>query len=285
MNYFLKFILIISIVLIGACKKNDQKISIIEEKDLDHQMIDAYNEGLNLLDDNYPLKAAKKFNEAELLYPQSLWAPRSSLMSAYSYYYGSYYIDAIEELNRFIEIYPNHERMVYAYYLLGMCHYEQITDEKKDLGSIIDAQQNFKYVLENYPNSDFALDSKFKLELIQEILASKEMYLAKYYIEREKWIPAINRYKNVLDKFETTIYIEEAIHRLVEIHYKIGLIDESKKYAALLGYNYQSSEWYRESYKVFNKDYEKIIKKRKKQKKKNKVSTLEKIKSLLKNEK
>jgi len=285
MNYFLKFILIISIVLIGACKKNDQKISIIEEKDLDHQMIDAYNEGLNLLDNKYPLQAAKKFNEAELLYPQSLWAPRSSLMSAYSYYYGSYYIDAIEELNRFIEIYPDHKRIVYAYYLLGMCYYEQITDEKKDLGSIIDAQQNFKYVLENYPDSDFALDSQFKLELIQEILASKEMYLARYYIEKEKWIPAINRYKNVLNKFETTIYVEEAIHRLVEIHYKIGLIDESKKYAALLGYNYQSSEWYRESYKVFNKDYEKIIKKRKKQKKKNKVSTLEKIKSLLKNEK
>ena len=283
MNYFLKFILIISIALISACKNNDEKISIIEERDLDLQMIDAYNEGLNLLDENYPLKAAKKFNEAELLYPQSLWAPRSSLMSAYSFYYGSYYVDAIEELNRFKEIYPNHERIVYAYYLMGMCHYEQIADEKKDLGSIVDAQQNFKYVLENYPDSDFALDSQFKLELIQQILASKEMYLARYYIEKEKWIPAINRYKNVLDKFETTIYVEEALHRLVEIHYKIGLIDESKKYAALLGYNYQSSEWYRESYKVFNKDYEKIIKKRKKQK--NKASTLERIKSLLKNEK
>lgn len=283
MNYFLKFILIISIVFISACQNNDEKISIIEERDLDLQMIDAYNEGLNLLDDNYPLKAAEKFNEAELLYPQSLWAPRSSLMSAYSFYYGSYYVDAIEELNRFKEIYPNHERIVYAYYLMGMCYYEQIADEKKDLGSIVDAQQNFKYVLENYPDSDFALDSQFKLELIQQILASKEMYLAKYYIEKEKWIPAINRYKNVLDKFETTIYVEEALHRLVEIHYKIGLIDESKKYAALLGYNYQSSEWYRESYKVFNKDYQKIIKKRKKQK--NKVSTLEKIKSLLKNEK
>ena len=283
MNYFLKFILIISIALIGACKNNDPKISIIEERDLDLQMIDAYNEGLNLLDDNYPLKAAEKFNEAELLYPQSLWAARSSLMSAYSFYYGSYYVDAIEELNRFKEIYPNHERIVYAYYLMGMCYYEQIADEKKDLGSIVDAQQNFKYVLENYPDSDFALDSQFKLELIQQILASKEMYLAKYYIEKEKWIPAINRYKNVLDKFETTIYVEEALHRLVEIHYKIGLIDESKKYAALLGYNYQSSKWYRESYKVFNKDYQKIIKKRKKQK--NKVSTLEKIKSLLKNEK
>ena len=283
MNYFLKFILLISIVFLSACKNNDQKISIIEEKDLDLQMIDAYNEGLNLLDDNYPLKAAEKFNEAELLYPQSLWAPRSSLMSAYSFYYGSYYIDAIEELERFIEIYPNHKRVVYAYYMLGMCHYEQIADEKKDLGSIIDAQKNFKYVLENYPDSDFALDSQFKLELIQEILASKEMYLARYYIEREKWIPAINRFKNVIDKFETTIYVEEALHRLVEIHYKIGLIEESKKYASLLGYNYQSSEWYKESYKVFNKDYEKIRKKRKKQK--NNVSTLEKIKSLLKNEK
>ena len=283
MNYFLKFILVVCILIISGCKNNDQKISIIEERDLDLQMIDAYNEGLDLLDDNYPLQAAKKFNEAELLYPQSLWAARSSLMSAYSYYYGSYYIDAIEELNRFIEIYPNHERIVYAYYLLGMCHYEQITDEKKDLGSIIDAQQNFEFILENYPETDFALDSQFKLELIQEILASKEMYLAKYYIEKEKWIPAINRYKNVLEKFETTIYVEEALHRLVEIHYKIGLIDESKKYAALLGYNYQSSKWYKESYKVFNKDYEKIIKKRKKQK--NKASTLDKIKSLLKNEK
>ena len=271
-------------MLLSSCKNNnDEKISVIEERDLDLQMIDSYNEGLDFLDDNYPLKAAKKFNEAELLYPQSLWAPRSSLMSAYSYYYGSYYVDAIEELNRFIEIYPNHERLVYAYYLLGMCHYEQISDEKKDLGSIIDAQQNFKYVLKNYPDSDFALDSDFKLQLIEEILASKEMYLAKYYIEREKWIPAINRYKNILDQYETTIYVEEALHRLVEIHYKIGLIEESKKYAVLLGYNYQSSKWYEESYKVFNKDYEKILKKRKKQN--NKVSTLEKIKSLLKNEK
>ena len=283
MNYFLKFILVIFIILLSSCKNNDEKISIIEERDLDLQMIDAYNEGLNLLDDNYPIRAAKKFNEAELLYPQSLWAPRSSLMSAYSYYYGSYYVDAIEELNRFIEIYPKHERIVYAYYLLAMCHYEQISDEKKDLGSIIDAQQNFEYVIKNYPDSDFALDSEFKLQLIKEILASKEMYLAKYYIDREKWIPAINRYKNILDQYETTIFVEEALHRLVEIHYKIGLIEESKKYAVLLGYNYQSSKWYEESYKVFNKDYEKILKKRKKQN--NKVSTLEKIKSLLKNEK
>ncbi len=283
MSKFLKFILIITLILITNCKNNsEKKVSVIEEKDLDLQMIDSYKEGLKLLEDKFPLEAAKKFSEAELLYPQSKWAPRSSLMSAYSYYYGSYYEDSIEELKRFINIYPNHERLSYAYYLLAMSYYEQIADEKKDLGSIIDAKQNFQFIMDNYPNSDFALDAEYKLELIQEILASKEMYLAKYYIEREKWIPAINRYKNVIKEYDTSIYVEEALHRLVEIHYKIGLIEESKKYASLLGYNYQSSEWYKESYKVFNKDYKKISKRKKE---KNKLSTLEKIKSMLKNEK
>jgi outer membrane protein assembly factor BamD len=283
MNKFLKFILIIILIFVTNCKNNSEKqVSIIEERDLDFQMIDSYKEGLKLLEDNFPLDAAKKFNEAELLYPQSKWAPRSSLMSAYSYYYGSYYEDCIEELKRFINIYPKHERISYAYYLLAMSYYEQIADEKKDLGSIVDAQQNFKFIIANYPNSDFALDAEYKIELIREILASKEMYLAKYYIEKEKWIPAINRYKNVIEKYDTTIYVEEALHRLVEIHYKIGLIEESKKYANLLGYNYQSSEWYKESYKVFNKNYKKISKIKKE---KNKLSTLEKIKLMLKNEK
>ena len=268
MNYFVKFFLIAIFIFITSCKNNDTEFSVIEEKDLDLQMIDAYKEGLKLLDENFPLVAAKKFSEAEILYPQSMWAPRSSLMSAYSYYHGSYYLNAIDELNRFIKIYPKHERFVFARYLLAMCYYEQITDEKKDLGSIIEAQQNFQYVLKNHPNTDYAIDSEYKLELIKEILASKEIYLANYYIEREKWIPAINRFKNVVEKYETTIYVEEALHRLVEIHYKIGLIKESKKYAALLGYNYQSSDWYRESYKVFNKDYKKISKRKKNKKKK-----------------
>jgi len=286
MSYLVKFFLIAVFIFTTSCKNDDTKISVIEEKDLDLQMIDAYKEGLKLLDENYPLEAAKKFSEAEILYPQSMWAPRSSLMSAYSYYYGSYYLNAIDELDRFIKIYPKHERIVFARYLLGMSYYEQITDETKDLDSIVAAQKNFQYVLKNYPNTDYAIDSEYKLELIEEILASKEIYLANYYIEREKWIPAINRFKIVVEKYETTIYVEEALHRLVEIHYKIGLIEESKKYAALLGYNYQSSDWYRESYKVFNKDYKKISKKEKnKKKKKNKISTLEKIKSLLRNEK
>ena len=283
MNYIVKIIIIISLAFLVSCKNNDKEVvSVIEEKDLDLQMIDAYKEGIKFLDDGMPLDAAKKFSEAEIIYPQSMWAPRSSLMTAYSYYYGNYYLDAIDELKRFIKIYPNNERINFAYYLLAMSHYEQITDETKDLGSILDAQKYFMHVQKKYPNSDYATDSEYKLELIKEILASKELYLAKYYIEREKWIPAINRFKIIVDKYDTTIYVEEALHRLVEIHYKIGLIEESKKYAKLLGYNYQSSDWYRESYKVFNKDYKKISKRKKN---KNKLSTLEKIKSLLRNEK
>ena len=246
-------------------------------------MIKAYKEGLELLNKGDGLGASKKFSDAELLYPQSIWAPRSSLMSAYSLYSSMYFMDAVYEAERFLKVYPKHEREVYAYYLLAISYYDQIIDEKKDLNTLIKAKANFEIVIDKYPNSDFAFDSKLKLEAIQEILASKEMYTAKYYFEREIWIPAINRYKNVINKYQTTIYVEEALHRLVEIHYIIGLEDEAKKYAVLLGYNYTSSEWYEESYKVFNKDYEKILKKRKKQN--DKVSTLEKIKSLLKNEK
>ena len=279
MKNYLKYILIIFILVLTSCKNEKKEVSVIEETSIDLQMIQAYNEGLKNLELGDALVAAKKFNEAEILFPQSKWAPRASLMSAYSYYSQEYFSNAIGELERFLENYPSHERVSYAYYLLGICYYDQIVDEKRDLKVIEDAKKNFEKVIKDYPKSDFAIDSEYKLELIEEILASKEMYLARYYIEREKWIPAINRYKKVLENYERTIFIEEALHRLVELHYKIGMIDESKKYASLLGYNYQSSKWYEESYKIFNKNY---YKKPKVKKIKKKFITLEKIKSLLK---
>ena len=138
---------------------------------------------------------------------------------------------------------------------------------------------NIIKLVNDYPNTEFALDSEFKLELIKEILASKEMYLARYYLDREKWIPAMNRFKKISTDYSTTIYIEEALHRLVELNYKLGLLDEANKYAAVLGYNYQSSQWYEASYKIINKDYEKILKKKdiKKQK-----SILKKFKDIFK---
>ena len=266
MKNYLKYILIIFILVLTSCKNEKKEVSVIEETSIDLQMIQAYNEGLKNLELGDAIVAAKKFNEAEILFPQSKWAPRASLMSAYSYYSQEYFANAIGELERFLETYPSHERVSYAYYLLGICYYDQIVDEKRDLKVIEDAKKNFEKVINDYPKSDFALDSEYKLELIEEILASKEMYLARYYIEREKWIPAINRYKKVLENYERTIFIEEALHRLVELHYKIGMIDESKKYASLLGYNYQSSKWYQESYKIFNKNYNKKIKVKKEKK-------------------
>ena len=274
LNNFFKLTLIILLI---SCSKND-KVSIVKEKNIETQMIEAFEEGYAELENGDVLFAAKKFNEAELLYPQSVWAPKAALMAAYAYYSQMYFNDAVFELNRFLDKYKNHPNTDYAYYLLAISHYNQIVDEKKDLGEIIKSKQYFQLIVKNYPNTDFAEDAKFKLELIEEVLASKELYLANYYLEREKWIPAMNRYKKIVKDYQTTIYIEEALYRLVELNYKLGLIDESKKYSAVLGYNYQSSDWYERSYTILNKNYKKteLIKDEKKS------SLLEKFKDLLK---
>jgi outer membrane protein assembly factor BamD len=268
--------LLLSLSLNISCSKDVVRNSPINEKSLDLQVLEAYEEGMKSLESGDALFAAKKFNEAEVLFPQSDWAPKSALMAAYSYYFQDYYKDAIAELIRFTKVYPNHKNLDYAYYLLANSYYEQIVDEKKDLQSILDAKRNFMIVITNYPNTDYALDSEFKVDFINDILASKEMYIGRYYFEKKKWIPAIRRFRTVIDDFETTIYTEEALHRLVEVHYTLGLKDEAKKYANLLGYNYQSSKWYEKSYAVFNKLYEKN---KKENIKKNK-NILKKIKSL-----
>ena len=269
------FIFILSFLFLSCSNKNIEQ-SEITETNLEFQMIEAYQEGLKEFKRGDVLLAAKKFNEAEVLYPQSDVAPRAALMAAYSYYSQSYYGDSIAELDRFLRVYPNHKDISYAEYLLALCYYEQIVDEKKDLETIQNSKKIFLDIVKKYPNSDFAIDSEFKLDLINDVLAGKEMYVARYYVDRKKWIAAINRFKEVVDNYETTIYVEEALHRLVEIYYILGLEDEAQKYANLLGYNYQSSEWYENSYRVFNKSYEiKSIKK-------DKNGILKKFKSLLK---
>ena len=244
-------------IFLTSCSEKKEKISLIKEDNLEMQMIEAYNEGLKELNKGDIFFAAKKFNEVELLYPQSIWAPRSVLMSAYSYYSQLYFTDAILELERFLDKYKNHPDTDYAYYLIAICHYNQIVNEKKDLGEIIKSREYFTLLRKNFPNTDYAEDAKFKLELINEVLAAKEIYLANYYMEREKWIPAMNRYKTIVNDYDTTIFIEEALHKLVELNYKLGLIEEAKKYTAVLGYNYQSSDWYEMSYKIINTNYEK----------------------------
>ena len=279
MNFFKFFCLLIFISITISCTKEKVKKSVINEKNLDAQVYEAYQKGMDSLEVGDVLFAAKKFNEAEILFPQSEWAPKSALMAAYSYYTQDYYKDAISELERFIRVYPYYKDLDYAYYLLAISHYEQIVDEKKDLQSIIDAKKNFSLLIKVYPNTEYALDAEFKLDLINDILASKEMYLGRYYLQKKKWIPAINRFRTIIDEYDTTIYTEEALHRLVEVYYIIGLKDEAEKYAKLLSYNYQSSKWYEQSYSVFNKKYKKKRKKVKKNKEKNN-SILKKFSSL-----
>ena len=253
--------------LISCAEKGKEVVSEIQSKDLDDQMIDAYTEGVEALEKGDVLYATKKFNEAELLYPQSDWAPRASLMAAYAYWTQNYFSNSIDELKRFIKLYPKNQNLDYAYYLLAMNYYDSIVDEKKDLRPLVRAKEYFTLVIQKYPETDYALDGKYKLELIDEILAAKEMYIARHYIKKEKWIAAINRLKFVIINYGTSIYVEEALHRLVEVYYILGLENEAKKYAQTLGYNYQSSEWYKKSYKIFNQDY-KVFKKTDKKKNK-----------------
>ncbi len=253
LRIIISFLLIFNFFV--SCSKDVVKKSTIKETNLESQMIEAYQEGLKELERGDALFAAKKFNEAEILFPQSEVAPQAALMAAYSYYSQNYYGDSIAELDRFLKVYPNNKNISYAEYLLGLCYYEQIVDEKKDLESIENSKRIFLGVINKYPDTDFAKDAEFKLDLINDIIASKEMYVGRYYFKRKKWIAAINRFKIVIDNYETTIYVEEALHRLVEIYYILGLEDEAKKYANLLGYNYQSSEWYENSYSIFDKNY------------------------------
>ena len=264
----LYLIFFLFLFILNSCAKEKNEVSVIKETKQDLEIITAYKDAYNALEQGDPFFAAKKFLEAELLFPQSKWAPKSALMASYSFYLQNYYSEALLNLERYLKTYPKDKDLAYAHYLIAICYYETIEDEKRDSGPLIKSKEKFIYVIENYPNTDFALDAKFKLDLIQDILASKEMYIGRHYISKGKYIAAINRFKKIIEEYDQTIFVEEALHRLVEINYKIGLIEESKKYAELLGYNYLSSEWYKKSYKIFNQDYKINIKDKTKKDKK-----------------
>ena len=277
---FFYFLLITLFLLVSCSKKEINTKNEIQEKNLNTQVKESYEAGMEALESGDIFFAAKKFNEAEMMFPQSKWAPKMSLMAAYAYYSQDYYGDAILELDRFIKLYSNHKDLDYAYYLLAVVYFEQIVDETKDTNSILEAKKYFEIVVQKFPNTDYELDSQFKLGLIDNILASKEMYLGRYYFDRKKWIPSINRFKTVIDHYDTTLYVEEALHRMVEIYFILGLKEEAKKYAQLLGYNYQSSDWYEKSYVLFNKKYENKMKNNNKKDKINKNKFLKRFKSL-----
>ena len=237
-------------------------LSCSNNKDIEYQInkdkVDPYKlyeEGFNAFKKGDYFYAEKKFSEAELKFKVVEPAAKSAIMSSYSLYGINFYTEALENLERYLKKYPADKNIMYAHYLIAIIYYEQISDEKKDLQPLLDADRKIDFFLKKFPNSDYAIDLKFKKDLIQNQLAAKELYVAKYYISIQKWVPAINRLRKIIEDYEKTVFIEEALHRLVEINYYLGLEEEAKKYAKILGYNYNSSEWFEQSYKVFNKNY------------------------------
>ena len=260
-KYFL--ILLLSFFLLFACSKKDNTEIVFQPTEQEMVVI-IYAEAVEALNAGDAFYAEKKFREAESLLPQSEWAAKASLMASYADYSRNAFSNSIFSLERHIANYPADENIPYAHYLIAICYYEQILDEKKDLRPLLLAQEKFEFIMLNYPETDYATDARFKLDLIIDQLAAKEMSIARYYMKTEKWIGALNRLKIVVEKYDKTVFIEEALHRLVEVYYTIGLVEEAKQAAAILGYNYQSSKWYERSYKVFNTKYKtKKIKKKK----------------------
>ncbi len=249
----LRFIFIISILalLISCSKKND--IIYKPSEKIDPYLL--YEEAYNAFERRDFFFANKKFTEAELNFTISELAAKSSIMASFSLYGINFYNQAEENLKRFLKTYPADKNIIYAHYLLAIIYYEQISDEKKDLKPLLNAKAKIEFFLKEYPNSEYAIDLNFKKDLIENQLAAKELYIAKYYISVKKWIPALNRLKKIVQDYDKTIYVEEALHRLVEINYYLGIKEEANRYAAILGYNYNSSEWYKESYRILNKNY------------------------------
>ena len=256
-------ILLLSVFLLLACSKKNNT-EIVSEPTEKEMVVAIYAEAVDALKKGDAFYAAKKFKEAESLLPQSEWAAKASLMASYAEYSRNAFSNSIFGLERHIANYPADKNIPYAHYLIAICYYEQILDEKKDLQPLVQAKEKFEFIILTYPETDYAIDARFKLDLIIDQLAAKEMSIARYYMKTEKWIPALNRLKAVVKKYDKTVFVEEALHRLVEVYYKIGLVEEAKQAAAILGYNYQSGTWYERSYKVFNKKYKtKKIKKTK----------------------
>ena len=256
-------ILLLSVFLLLACSKKNNT-EIVSEPTEKEMVVAIYVEAVDALKKGDAFYAAKKFKEAESLLPQSEWAAKASLMASYAEYSRNAFSNSIFGLERHIANYPADKNIPYAHYLIAICYYEQILDEKKDLQPLVQAKEKFEFIILTYPETDYAIDARFKLDLIIDQLAAKEMSIARYYMKTEKWIPALNRLKIVVEKYDKTVFVEEALHRLVEVYYKIGLVEEAKQAAAILGYNYQSGTWYERSYKVFNKEYKtKKIKKTK----------------------
>jgi outer membrane protein assembly factor BamD len=230
------------LVLLAACSGDDP--NQIVEKPVE----ELYNTAQDLMDQADYRGAAKAFEEVDRQHPYSQWATRAQMMTAYAYYEGSQYDEAVTAAQRFIELHPGHKDVPYAYYIVGICYYEQISDVGRDQEFTRKSMDAFNELIRRFPESDYARDARLKIDLANDHLAGKEMEIGRYYQRRKQWLAAINRFRSVIERYQTTTHVPEALHRLVESYLALGVPEEAQSAAAVLGYNYPGSQWYQRSY-------------------------------------
>ncbi|PPR76032.1 MAG: Outer membrane protein assembly factor BamD, partial [Alphaproteobacteria bacterium MarineAlpha3_Bin5] len=236
-------ILIFAVLLISC---DSDVMEAYEEK----PVVELYNKAMDSLEAEKLKAAATQFDEVERQHPYSMWATKAQLMSAYTYYQANRYDDAIAALERFIQLHPVHNDTPYAHYLKGLCYYEQISDVARDQKMTELAMNALEDVIKKFPNSKYAKDARLKLDLTVDHLAGKEMEIGRFYQTNGHLLAAVNRFRIVVDRFDTTTHTPEALHRLTECYLSLGLSDEAKKSAAVLGHNFPGSEWYIDSYEI-----------------------------------
>ena len=250
-NKFLKYFAILACLFAVACGGSDDKSSKSTTEDArfaeqtDEQL---YTTARSLFAKRKFTEAVEYFDEIERQFPYSKWANKSQIMAGYAHYSGEKYDDAILTFQRFVKLHPGNDSSAYAYYMIALSYYEQISDVGRDQGMTVAAEKSLNDVISRFPDSDYARDAKLKLDLTHDHLAGKEMMVGRYYLERDEYLSAANRFKTVIDDYQTTSHTPEALHRLVETYLKLGVRNEAKKYAAVLGHNFPNNQWYRYSY-------------------------------------
>jgi len=257
-----KFLTILLIIFLSQC--STKKIELTKTKPK-ISLEKLYTEAYKNFEDGKFQNAVDLFLMVETEYGYTEWAAKSLLFRSFIYYDLGRYVESLENLKKYKKLYSADKNIIYADYLTSICVYEQIGIKSKDQKNTLLAKKLFTDFIKKYPNTDYSYDLKLKLDLINDQLAGNEMYIARYYQERKKWLAALKRLSNILENYQSTIYIEEALHRMVEIHYKIGNIESAKKFASILGYNFNESDWYKKSYTIISsKNFNIIDIKRKK---------------------
>lgn len=230
-------------LFLSACAGTPEEVPYVERP-----VEQIYTEAANAIDAGNYLKAAALFNEVERQHPYSQWAVRAQLMAAYAHYSMMQYDDAIETLDRFIQLHPGNRNVAYAYYLKGLCYYEQIADVRRDQSTTVSALEALQEVARRFPTSPYARDAKLKIDLARDHLAGKDMEVGRYYMSTGNYMAAIKRFRRVVDEYQTTSHVPEALHRLTEAYLALGIMEEAQVAAAVLGHNYPGSEWYEDTY-------------------------------------